>query len=201
MPTLLQKARWVQRYANAGGCWRLVLATWLAWAGLAQAQVLEGTKTIFLNTRDQQRLAVGTVQFEPRPDGRVGFKVTMAHERFSDHFLSMKEFKCLQGNPELLCHVPYPYAQPGTVAPGDLAWLEHSLMFFYKLPTDFGAKLWNGLYFKLQPGEHGLVGQAQAIDLNRIAAPPDKAGVPPFGAAQRDELPAQTRWVQTLSLE
>jgi hypothetical protein len=113
----------------------------------------------------------------------------------------MKEFKCLTGVGEIDCHVPYPYRHPGTVSAGHYAWLEHSLMFLFKLPNEFGAKLWNGLYFKLEAGEQGLVGRPQAIDLNRIASPPADLDRPPFGAAQRDDIAPGARWLTGISIE
>ena len=75
-----------------------------------------------------------------------------------DHLLSMREFKCLPAAQEIACFVPYPYAQPGTVSATDMAWLEHSLLFFFKLPADFGAKLWSGMLFRFQVTPSALVG-------------------------------------------
>ena len=113
----------------------------------------------------------------------------------------MKEFKCLEGAGEVLCHVPYPYAQPGTVTPTDLAWLEHSLLFLFKLPNEFGAKLWNGLYFQLQMTDEGLVGTPQAIDLNLISAPPADLTKPPYRPALRDDIAPGARWAARLTIE
>lgn len=166
----------------------------------ATAWELSGTRTIALHTREGQAIPLGTVSFKPA-QGRVAFELHLDHARFKDYFLSMKEFKCLDGDRELLCHVPYPYPQPGTVAARDLAWLEHALLFLYKLPGEFGARLWNGLIFKLQRGERGLEGTPQAVDLNLISAPPERPGQPPYRAALRDEVPAGSRWVLRLTIE
>jgi hypothetical protein len=97
--------------------------------------------------------------------------------------------------------VPYPYAQPGTVSTTDLAWLEHSLLFMFKTPTEFGAKLWNGIYFQLKLTERGLEGTPQAVDLNRISAPPDQPGVPPYRAALRDDIAPGARFFNRLTIE
>jgi hypothetical protein len=97
--------------------------------------------------------------------------------------------------------VPYPYANPGTVTRADLSWLEHSLLFFYKPPSEFGAKLWTGAYFELQATESGLTGQPKAIDLNLIAAPAKNPALPPFHAALRDDMPANARRIRSLSAE
>ena len=127
---------------------------------LSQAWDMAGPKALVAHVRGSEPVRIGTVNFEPAADGKgpVRFMVTMDTARFTDHFLSMKEFKCLEGGGEVSCHVPYPYPQPGTVTAQDFSWLEHALLFLYKAPRDFGAKLWNGVYFRLQATERGLVG-------------------------------------------
>jgi len=161
----------------------------------ALAWDLSGTKTITALTRDQIEIPLGTVTFTPQPDGASSFSLHISHQRFTDHFLSMKEFKCLEGADEVACHVPYPYKHPGTVREGDYSWLEHSLLFLYKQPRDFGAKLWNGVYYRLQSDANGLVGFAQAVDLNLISAPPDDLKTPPYGVGQRDDIADGARWI------
>lgn len=166
----------------------------------AGAWEMTGTKTIALHTRDGQTLPIGTVSF--LPEGPVThFSVHLDYGKFKDYFLSMKEFKCLEGPEEVQCHVPYPYPNPSTVTSDDLRWLEHALLFLYKLPRDFGAKLWNGLYYKLALTDQGLVGIPQAIDLNLISAPPDHPLIPPFAPADRGEIPAGSRWITSLSIQ
>lgn len=160
-----------------------------------------GTRTVSAVTADGQRLPIASLQFSPAADGRATFALRWHGEAFSDHFLSMREFKCLAGGPELTCQVPYPYAHPARVGPGDLAWLEHSLLFFHKGPKDFGAKLWNGIYFELRVQGNTLVGRPAAVDLNEISAPPRDPSVPPFAPAQRHALPEQARWVRALVID
>jgi hypothetical protein len=178
----------------------LVLGLW-AVGTPALAWELAGTHRLSLHTREGSKLALGTVSFAPAANGRTAFTLRLDHAVFKDHFLSMKEFKCLEGGGEVLCHVPYPYAQPGTVTPTDLAWLEHSLLFLFKLPGEFGAKLWNGLYFKLAMTDQGLVGTPQAIDLNHISAPPDDLTKPPYRPALRDDIAPGARWAARLTIE
>jgi hypothetical protein len=163
--------------------------------------VLSGTRTVYLHARDGQRKAIGSVEFTPLGDGRFGYKLVMDPAPFKDYFLSMKEFKCLEGQDEVFCHVAYPYPHPATITTTDFAWLEHSLLFLYKPPKEFGAKLWNGIYFRLQATEHGLAGSPQAIDLNVISAPPERAGVPPYPAVLRDDIAPEARWFNQLTIE
>jgi hypothetical protein len=127
--------------------------------------------------------------------------VSVDHSKFTDHFLSMREFKCLQGAGEILCHVPYPYPRPSSVTREDFAWLEHALLFMFKLPSEFGAKLWNGVVFKLRLTEQGLVGTPQAVDLNLIGAPPARTDVPPYKPALREDIRPGTRWFERLTIE
>ncbi len=184
------------------GALGLVAAVAVAWPAAAQTvRALDGDKQLLAILGDETRLPLGSVRFQPAAGGAVAFTLTLDSKPFSDHFLSMREFKCLAGRTELSCHVPYPYANPRVVTPGDLTWLEHSLLFFYKLPADFGAKLWNGVYFEFRLTDKGLVGTPKAIDLNRIAAPPADPSVPPFRRALRDDMPPQARWIRSLVIE
>ena len=190
---------------------RLLLPLLLAGAAsTAQAWDLAGTHAVLLHGSDGPPLRLGTVTFTPATDGPAGgrsrFVLVLDNTRFKDFFLSMKEFKCLEGGAEVFCHVPYPYPQPGTVEAGanppDFAWLEHALLFMFKTPADFGAKLWNGVYFQLRLTDTGLVGSPQAVDLNRISAPPDKPGMPPpFRPALRDDIAPGARWFGRLTIE
>ncbi len=163
---------------------------------------LQGERRVLLHARDGSRVEVARVLFTPGAAGEPArFMLKMQTERFTDHFLSMREFKCLPGQGEVFCHVPYPYAQPGTVTREQLAWLEHSLLFMFKLPAEFGAKLWNGVYFQLRWEGDMLVGKPQAVDLNFIGAPPARLDVPPFRPALRDDIRPEARWFHRLTIE
>lgn len=170
-------------------------------AAVAQSFELSGEKALVAQTRDGQRTRIGSVFFEPAGPGTARFCVRVDPAVMRDHFLSMREFKCLPAAQEISCFVPYPYAQPGTVAPGRFDWLEHSLLFFYKQPADFGAKLWNGIIFKFVATPTGLVGTPQAVDLNRIGVPPEQPDEPPYGAFDRDDFAPGARWLQHLRIE
>ncbi|MGE5469353.1 MAG: hypothetical protein ACM3X0_01010 [Bacteroidota bacterium] len=169
-------------------------------AAPAAAWELAGDKTITLHTRDGQALPIGQVSFQPQGEGS-SFTLHLEHARFRDFFLSMKEFKCLESALEIQCHVPYPYPNPGTVTPSDLRWLEHALLFLFKAPKDFGARLWNGLYYRMQITDRGIVGTPQAIDLAQIGSPPADPDIPPYGPADLGEIPPGSRWISHLSIE
>jgi hypothetical protein len=176
------------------------VCAWLA-PSVVYAWQMDGVKTVVAHTRDKQQITIGTVTFTPQTDGMTAFKLNMDHSQFTDYFLSMKEFKCLASAIEVTCHVPYPYQHPGKVTASDLAWLEHNLLFLFKRPAEFGAKLWNGVYFKFKLTDAGLVGEPMAIDLNRISAPPDDLNTPSYGPDTRDPIPAGVRWLESISIE
>ena len=108
------------RRRHGVAAWAWAFAAAVAGAAPAVAAPLQGRQAVWLHARDGTKVAVGHVAFTPAPDGRVAFRVEIDHAPFKDHFLSMREFKCLDGQGEILCHVPYPYPQPGTVARDDL---------------------------------------------------------------------------------
>lgn len=170
-------------------------------AAAAQPVLPEGEKSLVAVTRDGQRTRIGAVTFRAVEGGHKAFRVQMDHAVMRDHFLSMREFKCLPAAQEISCFVPYPYPHPGTVGTGDFGWLEHNLLFFFKQPADFGAKLWNGVIFRFSLTPAGLVGTPQAVDLNRIGVPPEKADEPPYGRFDRDDFAPGVRWIQELRIE
>lgn len=178
----------------------LVGASGTSGTSAATTAALEGTRQITLHAQGGAKVVIGQVRLTPGPQETSRFELTMNHAAFTDHFLSMREFKCLGGGTEILCHVPYPYPHPATVTDADPAWLEHALLFMFKKPGEFGAKLWNGVYWKLTRTERGWVGSPQAVDLNQIGAPPDKPG-PPFRPALRSDMPAGARWFERLTVE
>ena len=176
----------------------------LAGAGVAMpaaAMGLTGDKVISATAADGSTIVLGHVQFTPQANGRAQFKIVWQQAPFASYFLSMRDFKCVAGKSELTCLVPYPYANPETVAAGDYAWLEHSLLFFYKPLTEFGANLQNGVYYELKDEGDALVGTPKGVDLNQIASPPDNPGKPPFSADTRDNLPAADRWLQRIVIK
>ncbi len=177
-----------------------ILAAGMAFAASgAGAWEMEGRKALVLHDRDGAEIPIGAVEFAPAGD-RVGFTIHLDRTRFTDFFLSMREFKCLEGPGEILCHVPYPYPNPATVTRDDLRWLEHALLFLHKSPSEFGARLTNGVIHRMTVGPQGIEGAAQAVDLNAISAPPNDPTVPPFGEHDRWEVEPGARWIGRLSI-
>ena len=167
----------------------------------AQVQLPQGEKALIAQTRDGQNTRVGVVSFVPVSKEISRVRVKMDHQVMHDHFLSMREFKCLDAADEISCHVVYPYANPGTVTAQDWQWLDHQTLFLYKRPADFGAKLWNGIIFRWRLGADGLRAEPQAVDLNQISAPPARLDVPPFGLADSEPFAPKSRWITQLRIE
>jgi hypothetical protein len=177
---------------------------WCVGAGLAlqaQAFPLQGEKSLIAETQDGQHTRVGRVVFTPTTPGNASIRVHMDHAVMRDHFLSMREFKCLAAPQEVTCHVPYPYTNPATVSVQNLHWLDHHLLFLYKKPADFGAKLWNGIIYRWRLTPQGLEGLPHAVDLNLISAPPDRLDVPPFSPAESEPFAPEARWIQRMRIE
>lgn len=160
---------------------------------------LSGVKHVVAHTKEGKDIVIGTVTFTPQGD-RTSYKLDMDMSRFKEFFLSMRPFKCLEG-PDIWCYVPYPYEHPHIVSAKDYGWLEHDLLFFWKTPSSYGAKMNNGLIYAFGPTDKALVGKPQAINLDKIASPPDDLATPPYGPADRDDIQDGSRWIESVRIE
>lgn len=179
-----------------------VLLQGISVLSVAHADALSaGKHEVILLDNKGNRYPIGSLSFSTAdPDGQVSYHWELDHHRFTDHFLSMKEMKCLQG-PELWCFIPYPYDNPRLVSQTDLRWLEHDLLFLFKRNAEFGANFWNGIYYKLRVEEGALIGEAQSLDLNMLASPPDDLSVPPVGEFDREEADLEKRWLPKIIID
>ena len=159
---------------------------------------LSGLKKILLVDKQGVTHKIGTIAFTQGKTG-TDYKLKMDHTHFVDYFLSMKEMKCLEG-PELWCHLSYPYQQPHQLSRNSLVWLEHDLLFMFKRKGDFGANFWNGIYYRLKIVDGRITGEAQAVDLNILASPPENLKVPPIGEADLDEIDWDKRWLPKIEI-
>lgn len=180
----------------------LFVAAWLAACGSAAhaaEPALDGVKDIILHGEDGKSIVIGTVTFTPDGD-KATFKIDFDDKKFAQYFLSMREFKCVEA-PEIFCHVPYPYPNPRTVTAQDASWLEHALLFFYKRPSDYGAKMAHGLVYTLTMTSDGFVGKPQSIDLDEIATPPEDLAAAFFTGEHRYYVQPGSRWFESLTIE
>ncbi|MCB1418631.1 MAG: hypothetical protein KDJ74_06380, partial [Notoacmeibacter sp.] len=177
----------------------LTLLGGLALPAEAVFERLPDTAEIVLNGKDGSEQAIGTVTFGPmQANGERGFAVDLSTGPFSEHFLSMRPFRCLETETEWYCHLPYPYSLRGTISADDMTDLEYSLLFIRKAPAEFGIDAWNGLYFRLRAGPlKTLQGTLMEGDFNVLASPPEQGNTRPLdpqtfieGDAQRRAFPS-----------
>jgi hypothetical protein len=178
----------------------IVVLALLLLPSMSQAWEISGKKSIYLHDQTGAKILTGKIDFQEK-GSQIHYSIDWDHKLMKDYFLSMREFKCLEGQVEILCQVPYPYKHPQSFSKDNYQWLEHSLLFMFKTPKNFGAVLWNGIYFKLELGPNGFRGEPQAIDLNLIAAPPEKLDVPPYGVTERNAIEKGARWFTHLTIE
>lgn len=105
----------------------------------------------------------------------VAIAVEIDESVFSEHFLSMRPFRCLTGEKEWFCYLQYPYELRSTISKNDLSDLEYQLLFIRKAPAEFGIDAWNGLYYKLRLEDDGTIaGELLEGDLNSLQSPPSE---------------------------
>lgn len=176
------------------GAWaRFFGVLFIANSNFALANPLSGEKEIILLDKQRSEIVIGHAVFTPEQGGSR-YSLHMDHAKFRDYFLSMKEMKCLEG-PELWCHLAYPYEQPRQVSHEDLSWLSHDLLFMFKKKDEFGANFWNGIYYQMRVEDGVIKGEAQAVDLNLLASPPEDLSTPPMHEGERDEIERSQRWL------
>lgn len=165
--------------------------------GAAMADPLAGTRTVYLQDAGGGRIEIASVRFSPTG----GYNVTMAEEPFTDHFLSMRPFKCLEGPAKHWCHVPYPYELHREVSAEDLTDLEYDFLFLWKDATEYGIDMWNGVYYLLEPeGEH-LVGRLHEMDMDILSAPPEDGNLRPVREVDLEEGDPDSHWLPVLVIE
>ncbi len=162
------------RRAHAAGL-ALVLAAPVAFAG-----ELDGKYDIVLSGADGTDLALGQLTIA---DDRIA--VAMSEKPFSNHFLSMRPFRCMDLERQMWCHLPYPYEKPASVTADDLRSLEYEFLFIHRSATDYGIDAWNGLYFSLSTENENISGMVREVDLNILASPPEDGVIWPI---TKDEL-------------
>jgi len=160
---------------------------------------LPASASIYLIDQQGDETRIGDINFSQHGSGPVGFSVAIDAPEFSDHFLSMRPFKCLTPAKEWFCQQPYPYELDNTITKDDLSDLEYHLLFIRKTSDQFGIDAWNDIYYKLALGEGGLTGNLLEGDLNVLQSPPPK-GVKPIDLSEFFGADAPNRAYPTLSI-
>ncbi|MEP4194903.1 MAG: hypothetical protein ABJL99_04620 [Aliishimia sp.] len=154
------------------------------------------TRKVFLEAEDTSRIQIATIEIAA--DRR--YSVSMNDTVFTDHFLSMRPFKCLEGAVKHWCHVPYPYDIKRDVS-AELTDLEYDFLFIWKGATEYGINMWNGVYYRLEDQNGALNGTLYEIDMNRLASPPEVGNFRPVKDSDLHESDPESHWLPRLVIE
>ena len=169
-------------------------------ASAALATPFSGEKTAHLVAADGTRTPVADIVFTPDGDG-ASYEIALREGPFSDHFLSMRPFKCLEGAAKHWCHIAYPYENRRRVTAADQTDLEYDLLFIWKGATEYGINMWNGVYYAIEPDGDRLVGRLHEVDMGLLAAPPAPGDLRPLGADDLHESDPEGHWLPMLVIE
>lgn len=174
--------RFVSNVVGARSLFGLAVSACLL-LGYSQAiaeDLLTGTFNVTLEGPADVSLDIGLLEIESdahefEPDETL----------FTNHFLSMRPFRCFNQDKVMWCHLPYPYEKPTEVTSADMRSVEYDLLFIHRSANDYGIDAWNGLYFKVDGAQSDmaageLVGELREVDLNILASPPENGIVWPI---------------------
>ena len=164
---------------------RAVVLLLFALSGFAHAADFQPTAGIYLVNEEQDETRIGDVSFTDIDGGKTVVRVEMDNEQFTDHFLSMRPFRCIEGQIEWFCYLQYPYELRSVITADDLSDLEYQLLFLLKKPAEFGIDAWNGLYYKLEVEADGSIsGKLLEGDLNSLQSPPSEKYAKPVDLSE-----------------
>ena len=153
-------------------------------------------KRVYLEDKNGVRLEIATVNFQS--DG--GYSTKMNEAVFTDHFLSMRPFKCLEGKDKHWCHVPYPYAISRNVSQ-DLQDIEYDFLFLWKGASEYGINMWNGVYYLLSEEEGRITGFMHEMDMNLLAVPPAEGNMRPITSKHLHPSDPDSHWLPVMVIE
>ncbi|MEP3948162.1 hypothetical protein [Ascidiaceihabitans sp.] len=154
------------------------------------------TKSVYLEDIAGARIQIASVDVAATGD----YKITMSDAPFTDHFLSMRPFRCLQGPAKHWCFVPYPYEIERNIS-DDLTDLEYDFLFVWKGATDYGINMWNGVYYKMQQVEGRVSGTLHEMDMDILSAPPATGDLRPVAEKHLHESDPESHWLPRLVIE
>jgi hypothetical protein len=163
----------------------------------AVADPFDGQRDVFLEDAAGDRIRIAGLSF----DEAGGYSVDMDDAPFTDHFLSMRPFKCLAGATKHWCHVPYPYDIARQVSAEDATDLEYDFLFLWKDATDYGIDMWKGVYYRITPESDRLIGRLHEMDMNILSAPPAKGVLRPVRDIDIEESDPDSHWLPVLVIE
>ena len=176
---------------------RLPLAALMLAAGTAAAPaapLADGRHRVVLETAQGEAVEIAVLEV-----AGGAYTVTRAAAPFTDHFLSMRPFKCLEGPDKHWCHVPYPYEIARATGEG-LTDLEYDFLFLWKNATDYGINMWNGVYYVLSDGPDGITGHLHEMDMDILSAPPEAGDLRPVTRADLEPGEPDSHWLPVLRI-
>jgi hypothetical protein len=159
-----------------------------------------GDFSIRLQDRQGEAYDLGILELRQAGQHSYSYEIHWDENRFENHFLSMRPFKCVPHPVQLICHLPYPYEIHRVITEKDLTDLEYDLLFLHKLPNEYGISGWNGLYYRLSITDSGLAGELRETDLNVLQAPPEDGSRRPIDPAELYEA-SDKHWPRRLLIE
>ncbi len=162
----------------AGLLWFALATVVLVLSGLSVASSDDAiTGTFNVTLEGDTSLLIGQLEISD-----TGHEFEPDENLFTNHFLSMRPFRCFNHDKVMWCYLPYPYEKPAKVTAQDMRSLEYDLLFIHRSANDYGIDAWNGLYFKVDSTQQGgdIVGELREVDLNILASPPENGIVWPI---------------------
>lgn len=139
----------------------------------SRAETGANSKTVYLVSKSGEETKIATLKFNGTT-GKRSYKIDYDYTKFSEHFLSMRPFKCLETSSQMICHLPYPYKSRQTIKKDDLQDLEYDFLYIHKSPGEYGINFWNGIYYKIQEKPDGsFEGVLMETDMDVLASPPE----------------------------
>lgn len=164
------------------------------------AFTFQGEKQIKLQQEDGTSIAVGTITFSNK-EGRTTYEIDWNDTRFGEHFLSMRPFKCLEGETKHWCRVPYPYEIRRNISATDLTDLEYDLLFIWKGASEYGINMWNGVYYQLEEDGERLAGTLYEMDMDKLGVPPEAGNLRPIREVDLEEGYPESHWLPKIVIE
>ena len=156
-------------------------------------------RTVTLKPSDGESIDIANLEIVKLKGDTYSYSINMDDSKFSNHFLSMRPFKCFQGPKQMLCYLPYPYDKTTKFSGVDLQDLEYDLLFIHRKSTDYGIDPWNGLYYKLSLDKDvNLSGVLKEVDLDILASPPDEGVTRPITGTELNEADPSSHSYPTL---
>lgn len=165
-------------------------------AGLMGSGVMADTRVVYAEDGAGDRIAIATIDLTDSGT----YTIAMNDHAFTDHFLSMRPFKCLEGPSKHWCHVPYPYDIKRDIS-SDLTDLEYDLLFVWKDANEYGINMWNGVYYRLSEENGVLTGELLEMDMDLLSAPPPAGELRPLRVQDLHESDPDSHWLPRVVIE